>query len=129
MTNAYAMVPSPWIGLVLALAAYRAVRLLGWDDLPPIARARSWALGERQTSTSVSSSARMGLTDEEPEWQQTVFDRPLLAHFIHCPFCLGAHVATSVYLLWFWFPTETMYGAVPFALSAAVGLISKNLDP
>lgn len=122
------MIPSPWVGLILALAAYRITRLIGWDDLPPIAKARWWLLGARTVGTSASTSAGMGLTSETTTWV-TTYRRPLLAHFIHCAFCLGFWCSVVVYVAWLEVPTQTLYAAVPLALAAVVGLIAKQLDP
>lgn len=121
------MVPGPWAAVVLVLAAFRISRLVGWDDLPPVARLRAWMVGEEVTRAG-STNARLGLTDEEPE-EVVTYRRETLNHFIHCAFCFGAWVSAALYILWLWFPTETMYAVVPFALSAAVGLVAKNLDP
>lgn len=121
------MIPHPWPALVLALAAYRAVRLLGWDDFPPIARVRAWVVGEGAVSRG-SHNAQLNLTAEKPEITVS-YRRPLLDHFIHCPFCVGAWLSLIVYLAWLAEPRWTLYGAAPFALSGAVGLIAKNLDP
>lgn len=115
------MLPSPWVGLVLALAAYRATRLVGWDDLPPIARARSWALGERVEARSRPAG--------QEDVYVTLYRRPLLAHFVFCPFCVGFWISVAVYVAWVFEPRPTLYACVPFALSAAVGLLAKNLDP
>lgn len=115
------MIPSAWVGVVLALAAFRLTRLVGWDDLPPIARVRAWALGER-----VEARSRPGGQDDA---YLTLYRRPLLAHLVHCPFCVGWWVSLALYIVWLWLPTETLYAAAPLALSAAVGLIAKNLDP
>ena len=110
------MIPSPWISIVLTLAAYRVVRLIGWDDFPPIERTRAWATGQYWTK-------KQG--DEVLEWR---YQRPTLAHFLHCAFCQGFWVSVLTYLAWLWLPTQTLYAAAPLALSGAVGLISKNLD-
>lgn len=58
-----------------------------------------------------------------------VYDRPLLAHLVHCPFCLGWWVSLATYLWWLLTPTWGLYVLAPFALSGFVGLVSKNLDP
>lgn len=115
------MIPSPWVALVLALAAYRATRLAGWDDFPPIAKLRVWALGESVTARSRPA----GQADE----YVYVYRRPLLAHLVHCPFCVGWWISLATYAAWLLEPRWTLYAAAPFALSAFVGLTSKNLDP
>jgi hypothetical protein len=93
-------IPSPWVAVVLTLGTFRLLRLLGWDEFPPVLKAREWLL----------------------------HGRPLLGDLWGCPFCLGWWLSLAVYLLWLWQPTGTLYGAAPFALSGAVGLIAKNLD-
>lgn len=121
------MIPHPLACVVLVLAAYRWTRLLGWDDLPPILRARAWALGEA-VHVSGSSNSAAGLTSEQP-YITVTYRRPLLAHFVHCAFCLGFWVSCLTYAAWLLWPRPTLYAAGAFALSAAVGLVAKNLDP
>lgn len=118
------MTPSPLVLLVLVLAAYRVTRLIGWDDLPPIQKLRDRATGVTRHTTG---SSNMGLTDEKPTvvWS---FKRPLLAHFLGCAFCQGFWVSAGVYAAWVLEPRGSLYVFVPFAVSGAVGLITKNLD-
>lgn len=120
------MIPSPWVGLVLALGVYRIVRLIGWDDLPPIAALRDRAVGARLVRVGTQATLD-GLTTDEPDvyWE---FDRPLLNHFLHCAFCQGFWVSVLAYVAWIEEPTWTLYVLAAFALSGAVGLIAKNLD-
>lgn len=115
------MIPAPWVGLVLAFGAYRLTRLLGWDDWPPIARSRAWLLGEKWTMARGVGGA--------PDTYVAVYKRPLLQKLVHCPFCIGWWVCLATYLAWLLWPSGTLYGAFPFALSGAVGLLAKNLDP
>jgi hypothetical protein len=105
--------PSPWAGLVLALAAYRLTRLLAWDDWPPIVRVRDRLLG---------AQIKSGNTPYRE------FRRPLLVELFRCAFCLGWWVSLATYLAWLLEGSWTLYGAFPLALSGAVGLIAKNLD-
>jgi hypothetical protein len=138
------MIPHAWPALVLALAAYRLTRLGGWDDFPPIYRVRAWLIGERWL-TPQQQIARVfevppdlvGIEPPEMPGKQPTsevddvrpaYDRPLLAHLVHCPFCLGWWVSLTVYLAWLWEPRWALYAAAPFALSGFVGLVSKNLD-
>jgi hypothetical protein len=109
-------IPSPWHAAILALAAFRICRLVGWDDFPPVSRARAW------------------LTGETSSWSQTdqiqyEYRRPLLAHFLGCAFCQGFWTTVAVWGTWEAAPRWTLIVAVPFALSSAVGLVAKNLDP
>lgn len=63
----------------------------------------------------------------EVENVRPAYDRPTLAHLVHCPFCLGWWVSLATYLAWLaWDPV--LYGLAPLALSGAVGLLAKNLD-
>lgn len=121
------MLPSPWVGLVLALAVYRLCRLVGWDDFPPVVRVRAWATG-CEVVTIGSHNARQGLTGEQVE-RSFRYRRATLAHFLSCPFCFGFWAGVCVYVAWLYEPTWVLYGAAPFALSGAVGIISKQLDP
>lgn len=121
------MIPSPWVAVVLALAAFRCTRLIGYEDFPPVLRLRRWVVGAK-TATAGSTNARMRVTNEPVE-ETTVYRWPTLSKLLWCAYCLGFHVSVAIYLLWIWFPTATMYGAFPLALSAAVGLIARNLDP
>ncbi len=111
------MIPGPWVGLVLALAVFRACRLAGWDNFPPIVRLRARITGERVMR---SASSTKPIIEHR---------RPLLAEFIGCAFCLGAWLSLGAYLAWRFAPTETLYAAAPLALSAAAGIIAKVLDP
>lgn len=103
------MLPPPWTGIVLTLAAFRLARLVGWDDFPPIRRTRDWLVGAGDQLTGPR--------------------RRLLDDFLGCPWCQGFWLSAGVYVAWLLEPTGTLYAAAPFALSAAVGLIAKNLDP
>lgn len=140
------MIPGAWTFALLALAAYRATRLLGWDSFPPVAHARAKLLGEwveprcsscRAERTDYALTAErhwVGLegcpncgSTEPADWIEG-FDRPLLGELFGCAFCLGFWVCLGFYLAWLAAPTATLVGAVPFALSALVGLAAKNLD-
>ncbi len=121
------MIPSPWAGVLLALGTFRLWRIVGWDDFPPILRVRDWLTRARLT-TRGTMNARMGQTGE-PTTVVVEYGRPLLAHFLGCSYCAGFWVSVGVYLAWLWQPTWVMYGMAPLALSAAVGLIGKRLDP
>ncbi len=114
------MIPSPWIGVVLALATFRCVRLIGWDEMPWLVRVRNWAGGRNERN----KGEKLFVEDV-----RGTYLHPAVAKFLVCPWCQGAWVSLAVYLLWVWLPTETLYVAAPLALSATVGLIAKNLDP
>lgn len=113
------MIPTWWQFAILVLGAYRITRLLGWDDWPPIYKLRARLLGERWFFPSQSSN----------EKARVAYDRALLAKLFHCPFCLGWWVCLLAWALWLPFPHFTIIALTPWALSGAVGLLSKNLDP
>lgn len=121
------VIPPAYVAVVLALAGHRLMRLVGWDDLPPIARAREW-LTQTRVETTGSPNARMNLTREQPD-TAVVHGRPLLAHFLACSFCAGFWIAVLIYVSWRLEPTWTVTLLAPFALSSVIGLVSKNLDP
>lgn len=131
------MIPSPWEFALLALAAYRLTRLGGWDDFPPIAAVREWILREEWVGTPLFSMEEeiersVSLPGKTPESLaenvRPAYGRPLLAHLVHCPFCLGWWVSLAVYLAWVALPTAALAIAAPFAISGVVGLVAKNLD-
>ena len=95
------MIPSPWEWALLALAAFRVWRFLSQDEIiEPIQR----RILER--------------------WPSEKF-----ADFMDCPWCLGFWIALAwVAAFWIW-PHGTVVAAVPFALSAAVGVFAAHLDP
>ena len=105
-------VPSAWEFVLGSLAVFRAWRLLAEDDiLEPLRRKAlryvGWKVGDDLPA------------DYRGRW----------AEFLTCPWCSGLHLSIGVYLLWLWLPTLALVLATPFALSAAVGLIRRNLDP
>lgn len=134
------MIPSAWVSVVLVLATYRVLRLVGWDDFPPVEKARAWITGEHWVPDEPPPDIEAPREDrpppEEPAGKvpdpvrgvRAEYRRPLLAHFLHCPFCVGFWISCAVYVAWLEIPTATLYALAPFALSGAVGLIAKNLD-
>ncbi len=95
-----AVIPSPWVAVILTLGTFRLLRLISYDTFPPIVKLREHVVGES-------------------EWR---------IELVNCRFCLSFWIGLAVYLLWLWQPTATLYGAAPFALSGAVGLIARNWD-
>ena len=113
------MVPDLTIALYLALATFRIVRLIGWDDFPPIARLRGRITGQLPTRYS-ASEARGPIIEHR---------RETLAKFIECAWCQGFWVGCAVYVAWLAAPTAALYVLFPFALNGAVGIIARMLDP
>lgn len=106
------MIPGPWEGLLLALAAFRLVRLVGWDTVTEPIRNRITRLGGWQEG------------DDYPEGY-----RPSWAKWLTCPWCQGFWVCVLVWTAWWFAPDWTLALSVPLALSSFVGLVAKNLDP
>jgi hypothetical protein len=107
-------IPNWWEFVLLALAVFRIYRLIAEDTI--LDRPRRWLL-------------RLG-----NEWQSDGDEIPpeyreKWALFITCPWCLGFWLSVLAWVGWLIFPTETIWLAVPWALSAVVALINKNLDP
>lgn len=129
------MIPSVWIGIVLALASFRLTRLVSYDDFPPVARLRSWVIGA-QVIRRGHHNARMGVSNDEVT-QEWVYARPLLTHFLGCVYCVGFWISCTVYAAWVAVGSPgaiaahsiLFYPIVPFALSAATGIIARRLDP
>jgi Protein of unknown function (DUF1360) len=120
------VIPSPWIALVLVLAIFRVVRLIGWDTFPPLIRLRDWITGARVV-TAGSTNARMRLTNEQVETHYE-FRWPTLAEGISCAYCASIWIGSGVYIAWLAWPKWTLYVAAPLAVSTAVGLIARWLD-
>jgi hypothetical protein len=121
------VIPGVWQSVVLTLAVFRTVRLLGWDHLPTLVRARKWATGE-YTVTNGSTNARLRQTNE-PVTEETRWRRPTLAALLACPYCLGAYISVVWYVAWRIYPSWSLTVAAPFALSAAVGAWARWIDP
>lgn len=119
------VIPGAWQTVLLALFAFRLTRLVGWDDLSPVVAVRNKLMGAHWTFTPNTGRT----VEEEVDQGWWEYRRPLLAHFVHCPFCLGAWISLLVAASWWLWPHATLLVALPFALSSAVGLIAKQLDP
>lgn len=92
-------IPEWWPTVLLALAAFRVTRLVGWDDL---------TAGYRKALRRRSSSA---------------------AAFVACPWCIGWWISLAWWGAWILWPHATLVCAAPWAISAIVGLVAKGLDP
>lgn len=107
------MTPSPFELLLLALAAYRIWRLIAEDTI--LDRPRAWLLGV-------------------PGWLPTAHETPpdgyrdKLAVFLTCPHCAGFWISVLTWLSWIAAGDWATAAAVPWAISALVGLIAQNLD-
>lgn len=121
------MIPSPWVAVILTLAVFRCAREIGYGDFPSVLRLRRWATGY-EVGRRGSSNSLSGMTSETPELVET-YKRPTLHALLACPYCIGFWTALVVYLAWVFEPRYTLYGAAPFALSAASAWCARWLDP
>lgn len=120
------MIPQPWIAIVMMLGVYRVVRLVGWDEFPWVAKIRAWATGETSHYNPT----------ENRDHAVVRHKHPTLHHFLNCPFCQGFWWSLGTYVCWVLVGAPgaidaeswMFYGLAPFALSGAVGLLTKNLD-
>jgi hypothetical protein len=108
------LTPSPLVCVLLALAAFRSWRLLALDTLPPLMRARAWAVGYR------------GVIYTNGE-ERPLVARETLAEWMQCAWCSGLWIAAGWYGAWLLWPHGTMYAAVPTAVAAAAGIIASAL--
>jgi hypothetical protein len=100
--------------MVLLLgAAYRIWRLLAVDKILDEPRKIVVGLGRKWA-------------DGDPIPQRY---REHWAVFFECPYCLGFYVCVAWWAAWQLSAHWTLVVAVPFVLSAGVGLIRGNLDP
>jgi hypothetical protein len=107
------LIPDPWEFVLLSLAAYRTWRLLAEDTL--LDRPRSWLLGTPGWKPVASETPPDGYRAE-------------LAYWISCPFCAGFWWATAWWAAWIFGGDWALLAATPWAVSAVVALVAKNLD-
>ena len=105
-------VPEPWEAVLLALAAFRIFRLLAGDVILRPLRVRLIRRAEIPGETYIGGKPYRRTLDE----------------FVHCPWCLGWWITLGWWIAWLVWPRGSIVAAVPFALSAIVGLVSHNLD-
>lgn len=103
------MIPAPLVLVVLALAAFRTYRLLAFDMvLRPL---RDRVVGAHY-----------------PPKRPPFFDRSWLADWLVCGWCSGFWWSLLWYLAWLAWPSGSLYGAVPMAVSAAVAVAQHALS-
>jgi hypothetical protein len=107
------VIPSPWPFALLVLAAYRVWRLLAEDTI--LDRPRGWLYGAAGWDPESGDEPPPGF-------------RAKLALFVSCPWCSGAWICAAVWAFWSWQPHWMLVVCVPFAISAAGGIVAKNLD-
>jgi len=96
--------------LILVLGAYRLWMLIAKDSITQSWRVR--LLGYDDT----------GARNRWPH------PRKRLAEFVHCPWCLGFWLSLLVAAAYYEWPHATRIVLAPFAISAAVALISVCFD-
>jgi hypothetical protein len=88
---------------------------------------------EKSEGTGRVDAAELGFPGKQPTSPvaevQPAYDRPTLAHLIHCPFCLGWWVSLACWGAWELDHRWSLVVLAPLAISGAVGLLAKNLDP
>lgn len=120
--------PDWWQFVLLALAAFRIYRLGARDTITePLRAALTY---EDAASVSLDDDpgekeglAVIGLDDEIPKSL-----RVYASTLIRCPWCAGFYVSAAVWGAWEVWPRPTLFLAAPWAVSAAVALVTKNLD-
>ena len=90
------MIPDPWPFALLALAAFRVFWLVGEDTI----------------------------TEPLRRWLTRDGKREKTELFLGCPWCCGAWCSIGWWLAWLALDEWAVAAAVPFALSAVVGLVT-----
>ena len=98
--------------LILAIAGYRLYRLAASDSITE--RPRAWITGWREVPGGVEQVHR------RPQW---------IDDLVSCPYCLGAWISLGLVALWWWVQTPAIAFSLPWAVSAAVALVTVHLDP
>jgi hypothetical protein len=127
------MTTSSWWQLVLlALAAFRITRLVGWDDLTITPRRWLTGLGDTDheaLAEHVDDLAERGIDAWQTRPAPLISkQRFYLSRMIRCPWCFGWWCSLTIWIAWEAWPHAIFVAAAPFAISALVGLVAKNLD-
>lgn len=93
---------------IISLAAYRVWRLIGADV--------------------ILSPLRNRLTHRDTYQHYPERYRRRLDEWLHCPWCLGFWISLAWWGAWYISPGRATTVAIPWAISAVVGLVAKNLD-
>lgn len=111
-------IPDWWEFVLLSLATYRTVRLIGWDVITRPIRVRVTHRSEIEGTVYVNPR-----TGEVGGGYRRGVDE-----FLHCPFCLGFWVSVAWWAAWYAWPRATLGVAAPLAIAAIVELVGRNLD-
>lgn len=86
----------------------------GDENLPPLVSARLMGSGENWDSLRPDHFQVVPFSKRRWYWSK----------LLHCPWCLGWWLSVAVWLAWQAEPHATLVFAVPFAVSAVVGLVA-----
>lgn len=130
--------PDAWPAVILALGVFRLTRLVGWDDLtiPP----RRWitGMGDDEHHSWAKFVNEIQQSGNDPWDVPQPYDgvpppvsrrRFYLSKLLRCPWCVGFWLSAAAWVLWLAEPQAAVALTFPFALSATVGIVAKNLDP
>lgn len=127
--------PDAWPAVLLALAVFRITRLVGWDDLTITLRVKATGLSDREHHDWATYIDQMRQADRDA-WDVPGSQPPpiserrfYLSKMLRCPWCVGFWLSAAAWVLWLAEPQAAVALALPFAVSAVVGLVAKNLDP
>jgi len=105
-------VPSAWEFVLGALAVYRVWRLLAEDEILEVPRRKLLRYVGWKEGDPLPDGYRV-------KWRD----------FLVCPWCAGFWLSVLAWGFWLLAPSLALVVATPFAVSAVVGLIRRNLDP
>lgn len=108
-----------WMLLLLAGAAYRVTRLVGWDDLTHPLR----VVVTGRTDDEHHAEARV--YDENPTDLPPDPARWYLSRLVRCPWCAGFWICLATAAAYWVWPAQTLDVALPLLLSALVGFAAK----
>lgn len=126
--------PDPYALAILIAAAFRLARLVGWDDLTITLRGRLTGVEDRHYQSMVHAveqemaAGRDPFANPDTRLGQLGRQRYYIAKLIRCAWCGGFWISAVLWLAWQLWPVGIIVACTPFAISAGVGLIAKNLD-
>jgi hypothetical protein len=120
-----------WIIGTRWIAKGHVYRLPNGGELTTVHELDAGAVADLDAEVISDRNAEVELPGKQPpsevEGVRPAYDRPTLAHLVHCPYCVGFWISLAHVAAWYaWHPT--IYVMFPFAVSGFVGLVAKNLD-
>lgn len=119
------MHPGPWEFVLLALAAYRVFRLVAKDSITEPIRAAASYPDDEAVTLGYDDEGLVVIGMEEESKPLRVY----VATLLRCPWCMGFYVSVAAWGAWLADSRVALFVAAPLAISGAVGLVSKTLDP